>query len=134
MGDYMLKTGLFEMSWSPRSHTVDTLLRTAICLTTMTVFVADFCDLMIRQDPRSLYGSFHAHSSKMLVGFVYVIFMMLGTSSVFSTLWLVLPPALFKRMCCKGCSTVASGGDEQSPPSSPNATRMPAELLPSKLP
>merc|ERR1712232_24270 len=132
--DYLARAGVFDMWWSARSHTVDTLLRTAICLTTMFVFVADLCNLMSTSsdDPRGLYGSFHAHSSKLLVGFVYTIFMMLGASSVFSTLWLILPPTLFRRLCCKGCSTVASGGDDQSPPSSPNATRVPAELLPSK--
>jgi len=111
--DYLLKTGLFDLSWAPRSHVVDTVLRTAICLTTIFVFFADFCELVKQQDAQGLYGTFHAHSSKLLVGFVWLIFMCLGASSIFSTLWLVLPKETWKRMCCKGCAPVASGGGDR---------------------
>mmetsp|Transcript_116922 Transcript_116922/g.261421 ORF Transcript_116922/g.261421 Transcript_116922/m.261421 type:complete len:548 (-) Transcript_116922:31-1674(-) len=108
--DYLLKTGVFELQWAPRSHVIDVSLRTMICLTTISIFMSDFCYLLRVSDAGGLYRSFHGHSSKLLLAFAGLIFMCLGTSSVMSTLWLILPPALWKRMCCKGCSSVVSGG------------------------
>jgi hypothetical protein len=109
--DYLKNSGLFDLGWAPRDHVVDTLLRTVICFLAICVFVSDLCDLQERggNDMVGLYGSFHGHSSKLLVGLIYMIFLCLGTSSVISTLWLVLPTELWQRINCKGCASFASG-------------------------
>merc|ERR1711879_829110 len=122
--DYLLKTGVFELQWAPRAHVIDMLLRTMICFTTISIFMSDFCDLLRVSDAGGLYRSFHGHSSKLLLAFAWMIFMCLGTSSVLSTLWLLLPTALWKRMCCTGCSPVASFGQEaMSPLATPRKDR-----------
>merc|ERR1712060_788598 len=93
--DYLSKTGIFKLAWAPPGHVVDTLLRTVICLTTICVFIVDLCELAQASGPSTLYGSFNGHSTKLLVGFLYLIFMCVGASSVFSTVWLLLPEHLW---------------------------------------
>merc|ERR1711879_575849 len=61
--DYLLKTGLFDLPWAPKSHKIDTTLRTIICLTTILTFISDFFDLLRVNTPHDLYSSFHGHSS-----------------------------------------------------------------------
>lgn len=112
--DYLLKTGIFEISWSPPAHILDTTMRTAICLVTIMVFLVDLCELVQQRDFRALYSSFRSPSSRFLLVFIYLIFMMLGASSVLSFLWLVLPQETWKAMCCKGCVAVAAGGPEKA--------------------
>lgn len=112
--DYIKNSGLLDLRWAPRDHTVDTLIRTTICFLAICVFVSDLCDLQERggNDMVALYGSFHGHSTKLLVGLIYMIFLCLGTSSVFSTLWLVLPAEWWKSMGCRGCTQIASGAEK----------------------
>jgi len=128
--DYLLKTGIFELWWTPHSHVVDTLLRTSICFITIVVFFTDLCELSEAGSLQELYGSFHEHSSKLLIGFVYMIFMCLGVSSIFSTVWLVLPNQMWRRMCCKGCSQIASGGGPDAPQSPSSVKSMTPEDSP----
>jgi len=107
--DYLIEAGLLGLPWSPKPHFLDTLLRTAVCLVTILVFAVDLCELVKQNDMRSFYTKFHSHSSRLVIGFVYVIFILLGASSVVSFLWLVLPQELWKRICCLGCSVIAAG-------------------------
>jgi len=112
--DYIKNSGLLDLRWAPRDHVVDTLLRTIICFMAICVFVSDLCDLQQngRNDMVALYSSFHGHSTKLLVGLIYIIFLCLGTSSVFSTLWLVLPEEWWKSLGCRGCTQIASGAEK----------------------
>lgn len=83
-----------------RTNAVDILLRTVICFMTILVFVNDFCTVK-HSNTRGLYGTFHAHSTQLLVGFLYIVFLALGISSACSTLWLVLPAPMWKGLIQK---------------------------------
>jgi hypothetical protein len=78
-----------------RIHAVDIMLRTFITFLTILVFLTDFCTVR-RTNWWSVFRSFHAPSQQLLLGFVYVVFIILGVSSACSALWLVLPREQWK--------------------------------------
>jgi len=107
--DYLTEAGFFVIPWFPKPYFLDTLLRTAVCLVTILVFAVDLCELVKQNDMRSFYTKFHSHSSRLVIGFVYVIFSLLGASSALSFMWLLLPQELWRKLCCLGCSVIAAG-------------------------
>jgi hypothetical protein len=95
--DYVLRHFTHWKNYGYRTHVTDILLRTMICVMAILVFVADFCTVK-RSDTRGLFGSRHAHSQQLLVGFVYIVFVGLGLSSACSIFWLVLPRPIWNGL------------------------------------
>jgi len=112
--DYLINAGLFKLSWVPRSENVEVALRSAICLAGMGVFFVDLSDLVKRHDVEGLFFAFHGRTTRMLMAFVYLIFMCLGFSAVTSSMWMILPSWAWRLLCGKACTPIASGGDELS--------------------
>mmetsp|Transcript_24998 Transcript_24998/g.66086 ORF Transcript_24998/g.66086 Transcript_24998/m.66086 type:complete len:579 (-) Transcript_24998:27-1763(-) len=91
-------------------YVVDTVSRTLICYLGISTFIADLCFLVKAPDASGVFKALHGHSSKFLMGFVYIMFGCLGASSVVSSVWLVLPSASWERLCCRGCAQTMIGG------------------------
>jgi len=95
--DYLLRLSPQWKGYGYQTHLADIILRTSICLMAICVMVTDFCTVK-KSDTRALFGTFHAHSQQLLVGFVYIVFLGLGISSLCSIFWLVVPQRIWNRL------------------------------------
>lgn len=109
--DYLHGTGVFEMSICfCGGHAIETVMRTTICLSAIVVFAADLCELKQQDSVRGLFFSFHSRSSALIFLVLYSLVALLGLSSIFSALWIVLPRQVFQRYFGKDCTKVATTG------------------------
>eukprot|EP00928_Gymnodinium_smaydae_P026214 TRINITY_DN20653_c0_g1_i1.p2 TRINITY_DN20653_c0_g1~~TRINITY_DN20653_c0_g1_i1.p2 ORF type:complete len:501 (-),score=109.11 TRINITY_DN20653_c0_g1_i1:34-1536(-) len=105
-----------ESSWIKQNpllagfgQVVETASRSCICLVAITNFFFDFCRLLRQDDASGVYESFHG-SSRLLAGVVYILMILLGTSSVVGAAWILLPRQVFQEyFFCQGCSRFAVG-------------------------
>jgi hypothetical protein len=90
--DYISKTAV-HIPWFPRVDDIDSILRISICAITAVVIFSDASEVD-QNSALTLYTSVNTDSTGLLVGFVYIILIGLGLSSVFTFTWFMIPRRL----------------------------------------
>lgn len=87
--DYLAKP-TSQIPWAPSPASVDATLRALICWLTTLVMLRDAWEVK-RYNSLLVYASFEADSTRLLVLFIYIMFIGLITSSSGSVVWIFLP-------------------------------------------
>lgn len=97
--DYLAKMAL-HATWMWPVESVDAFLRTSICIITAIVIFSDASEVD-QISALTLYTNTNIDSTGLLVALVYIIFVGLGLSSVFTIIWFFLPRKLQHRLIGK---------------------------------
>jgi len=97
--DYLSKTTL-TIAWAPRADTVDATLRSMIAWQATYIIFTDATEVK-RYSSLSLYTSFQAGSTGLLVAFVYLIFFGLILSSAINMIWMITPRTWQRKLLGK---------------------------------